>query len=80
MGTQLEVPANKTLVTSMTWVTSSDLLQEGETKSFNVKGHDGIVSKVVLTREGNAVIAQLSSPFGGTLEVAEGETEIYVKF
>ena len=80
MSMDIEIPARKTLVASMTWVTSSTLVQEGEKKSFVVKIHDGTKISVVLTREGDAVIARLEANPDRTLQVAESESEIYVKF
>lgn len=79
MSMDLEVPARKTLVTSMTWVASSTMVEEGEEKSFTVHMHDGSEVAVVLTREGNAVIARLENDLDRSLQVAEGMTEIYVK-
>ena len=79
MSKDLEVPARKTLVTSMTRVTSSMMVKEGEEKSYTVVMHDGSEVTVVLTREGNAVIARLADALDHSLQVAEGMTEIYVK-
>lgn len=79
MSMDLEVPARKTLVTSMTRVTSSMMVKEGEEKSYTVVMHDGSEVTVVLTREGNAVIARLADALDHSLQVAEGMTEIYVK-
>ena len=79
MGSDLEIPRRKTLVSSMTWVASSVMIQEGEKKVFKVVNHDGSESSVVLTREGDAVTARFEDSSSGNLQVAEGETEIYVK-
>lgn len=79
MSMDLEVPPDKTLVSLMSWVTSSNLVQEGERKSFTIKIHDGTKVAVVLTREGGAVIARLEVDPDYTLQVAESESEIYVK-
>lgn len=79
MSTDIELPRNKSLVPSMTWVASSVMVQEGERKVFKVVNHDGSESSVVLTREGDAVTARFEDASNGNLIVAEGETEIYIK-
>jgi hypothetical protein len=55
------------------------MVKEGEEKSYTVVMHDGSEVTVVLTREGNAVIARLADALDHSLQVAEGMTEIYVK-
>lgn len=76
----IEIPARKTLVTSMTWVANSSLVHEGEPKTLNVVNHDGSVSSVVLTRQGDTVIAHIEGTPEPSMQVAEGEKEIYVRF